>query len=124
MSTLEGKWYSIPEAPQLIFYSRILGDAVGVKVGERWRAIRKYFDPEFTPAICIKTIPRYSAKIGEWVDALPTQASRVSSTDGSFMLNVKIPCRFLPFQLVALQLYGDVFSDEVPSPSNGRSRTS
>jgi hypothetical protein len=54
---LEGKWYSIPEAPQLIFYSRILGDAVGVKVGERWRAIRKYFDPEFTPAICIKTIP-------------------------------------------------------------------
>ncbi|KAH8744652.1 cytochrome P450 monooxygenase [Hyaloscypha finlandica] len=97
------------------FYRNDTKDAVGVKVGERWRAIRKYFDPEFTPAICIKTIPRYSAKISEWVDALPIQASRVSSTDGSFMLNVKIPCRFLPFQLVALQLYGDVFSDELYS---------
>lgn len=108
--------FSTLETPVLRFYYRILGDAVGVKAGERWRIIRKYFDPEFTPAISIKAISNFSAKIGEWVDTLPTQAGKVPSTDGSFMLDVKGPCRFLPFQLVALQLYGDVFSDEVCSP--------
>lgn len=105
-----------PETPVLKFYFRLLGDAVGVKAGERWRVIRKYFDPEFTPAISFKAIPKFSAKISEWVDTLPAQAVKVPSTDGSFILDVKKPCRFLPFQLVALQLYGDVFSDEVRSP--------
>jgi len=109
-----------PETPVLRFYFRLLGDAVGVKAGERWRVIRKYFDPEFTPAISFKAIPKFSAKISEWVDTLPTQAMKVPSTDGSFMLDVKKPCRFLPFQLVALQLYGDVFSDEVRCPFSDR----
>lgn len=98
----------------LKFYCRILGDAVGVKAGERWRVIRKYFDPEFTPAMSVKAIPKFSAKISAWVNGLSAQTMKVPSTDGSFMVDVKKPCRFLPFQLVALQLYGDVFSDEVP----------
>jgi len=82
--------------------------------------IRKYFDPEFAHAISLKAIPKFSAKISGWVDALPTEAAKAPSTNGSFVLDVKKPSRFLPFQLVAIQLYGDAFNDKVTSPFSNR----
>lgn len=96
---------------------RILGHAVGVQAGERWRVIRKHFDPEFTYQTSMKAIPKFSAKISQWADALAVEAVSAPSTADSFVVDMKKPCRFLPFQLVALQFYGNVFNDQVLQPS-------
>ena len=95
---------------------RILGHAVGVQAGERWRAIRKHFDPEFAYRTSMKAIPKFSAKISQWAEALSAEAVSAPSTADSFVVDMKKPCRFLPFQLVALQFYGNVFDDQVLQP--------
>ncbi|KAL1962732.1 hypothetical protein VTN77DRAFT_9276 [Rasamsonia byssochlamydoides] len=95
------------------YFGGILGDAVGVKAGERWKIMRKYFDPEFAFQPSRQAIPKFAASISRWVGTLPAEAK--SPQPGSFIVDVKKPCRFLPFQLVAQHLYGDVFSDELYS---------
>jgi cytochrome P450 len=90
--------------------SSILGDAVGVKYGERWRIIRKHFDPEFAFQTSRRAVHRFEKELVQWCDGL---SSAAEAEKGTFVIDIKRPSKFLPFRLVSQQLYGEVFSEEV-----------
>ncbi|KAL7907288.1 cytochrome P450 [Trichoderma velutinum] len=96
------------------YFGRILGHAVGVQAGERWKIIRKYFDPEFAFRITVNAMPRTLDLVNQWADQL-VQHSAPSSKPAareSFTTDVQSVGKFLPFKIVSQQLYGQVFNEE------------
>jgi hypothetical protein len=90
-----------------------LGDAVGVLHGERWKAIRKHFDPEFSFQTSRDAIPIFTKSVAEWLDRLVPSSYGEKGTTKSFTIDAKAPCKFLTFKLLIIQLYDDVFSEAV-----------
>ncbi|KAL4903191.1 hypothetical protein BDW74DRAFT_169103 [Aspergillus multicolor] len=84
--------------------------AVGVHAGERWTVMRRYFDPEFSFQSARGAIPKLTAGIDSWLNGLPKLGTQ---TDNGFAMDIKKPCRFLPFRLVAEFIYGEVFDDKL-----------
>ncbi|GIJ91177.1 hypothetical protein Asppvi_010142 [Aspergillus pseudoviridinutans] len=101
-----------PKPPYLnmgMYFSGILGHAVGAIAGERWSMIRRYFDPEFSFQTARQAIPQLSETINRWLDNLPLQGT---GTEKGFALEIRKPCRFLPLRLAAEFVYGEVFDEE------------
>lgn len=94
------------------YFGRILGEAVGVKYGERWRIIRKYFDPEFSFQKSRLAIPAFERSVKRWVDSLAPLSGVEYDEMGSFAVDTKKPCKFLTFKLLYMQLYGETFSEK------------
>ncbi|PYI09959.1 cytochrome P450 [Aspergillus sclerotiicarbonarius CBS 121057] len=100
------------------YFGRILGDAAGVQVGERWKIIRKYFDPEFAHGISMQALEKFSCQIHVWADALQTtpagfKTSPENDENHGFIVDLTKSMKFLPFKLVALQMYGEAFTEEL-----------
>ncbi|KAK9782756.1 putative Cytochrome P450 [Seiridium cardinale] len=94
------------------FFGLILGDAVGTKDGERWKVMRKYFDPEFSYQTSRSAFARVKSGTDEWSRSLPAHALAKSDDSPGFLYDAKKSCRFLPFRLMATQLYGDTLDDQ------------
>lgn len=88
----------------------MLGHAVGAIAGERWSIIRQYFDPLFSFHSSRQSIFKFTVSIAQWVHSLPLQGIPKGT---GFVLDIRKPCRFLPFQLVAQHIYGEVYSEKV-----------
>ncbi|KAJ5464097.1 hypothetical protein N7475_007232 [Penicillium sp. IBT 31633x] len=100
------------------YFNRILGDAVGVQAGERWKVIRKYFDPEFAHGISMQALSKFSSLIHTWADELQTtlmeqKASCDNGETHEFTVDLTKSLRFLPFKLVAFQMYGEAFTEDL-----------
>lgn len=110
--------YEMLDLFSLICYLwRILGHAVGVQAGERWKIIRKYFDPEFAFKVTVAAMPRTLDLVNQWADQLVQHAAPSSkpAAGKSFTTDVQSVGKFLPFKIVSQQLYGQVFNEEVSS---------
>lgn len=100
----------------------MLGDCVGVLAGERWETVRKHFDPEFSFQASRQGIPMFTREIAKWATKLSSTANGHGNHRSSFVLDVSKPTKFLMFELVAHQLYGEAFNQEMKSAmknSNG-----
>ncbi|KAL7789653.1 cytochrome P450 [Trichoderma afarasin] len=96
------------------YFGRILGHAVGVQAGERWKIIRKYFDPEFAFRVTVEAMPRTLNLVNQWADQLVQHSisSSKPTASKSFTTDVQSVGKFLPFKIVSQQLYGQVFDEE------------
>lgn len=90
-----------------------MGDAVGVLAGQRWTIIRKHFDPEFSFKASRQSIPLFTKRISDWTEQLFTLVPDKEGRDSGCVLDITKPSKFLTFELVAYQLYGATFSEEV-----------
>ncbi|KAL7944855.1 cytochrome P450 [Trichoderma barbatum] len=96
------------------YFGRILGHAVGVQAGDRWKIIRKYFDPEFAFRLTVGAMPQTLDLVNQWADQLvqhPIPTSNLAASE-SFTTDVQSVGKFLPFKIVSQQLYGQVFNEE------------
>jgi cytochrome P450 monooxygenase len=84
-----------------------------VKDGQRWKIMRKYFDPEFSFQTSRRALPSLHKGVMEWCASLPIDSISATGPGGGFLYNVKESCRFLPFKIIAAQLYGEVFDEKV-----------
>ena len=82
-----------------------MGDAVGANYGDKWRKIRKYFDPEFSLSIITQIVPRFCKEIRHWILDLASEDKTIVNSKQSFEL--------LMFRLLAIQLYGEAFDEQV-----------
>lgn len=85
---------------------------MGAQAGERWKIIRKYFDPEFSFQASRQAIPKFAASITQWANELGDEGQTHDALRPTFVENVKSRCRLLTFQLVAQQMYGEVYDEK------------
>ncbi|EMF12188.1 cytochrome P450 [Sphaerulina musiva SO2202] len=97
------------------YFGQILGDAVGAKDGERWKVVRKYFDPFFSFQASRQVLQSLHTGVAEWCEELPRHTVAPSHSHEKFHCDIKKLCRFLPFRLMAAYLYGEVFDSKAYS---------
>lgn len=91
-------------------FHRLMGDCVGVQNGQKWKIIRKVFDPRFSNKHAIAAMPKFESEILDWRRELGEK----SNNQTSFIMEAVPICRILPFKLIAIALFGaEVMSDEV-----------
>lgn len=102
-----------------ILFDRLLGGAMGIQGGKKWAAMRAHFDPEFSRNASMDKVPLYHDEAIRWLKGLVEPSASSSSTapasSGSFVHNIADACRLLPFRLIGLVIYGEVFDLEVRS---------
>ena len=74
--------------------------------------MRIHFDPGFSHLASMNLIPTFTSEITNWVvNYLPSN----SNTAGKFIRQATQACRYLPFRLIALTIYGDALDAKVTS---------
>lgn len=93
------------------FFARTLGSCVGVQNGAEWKNTRSHLDPHFSFTSANSVIETTKDAIKTWAETLPQEVG--AGISGPFELDAIAACRQLPFRLIAMALYGEVFSEEV-----------
>jgi cytochrome P450 monooxygenase len=86
-----------------------MGVCVGVQNGQKWKAMRKAFEPQFSHKSAMGFMKTFAAEIQRWRQELAVKGGET----GDFVVDATSCCRILPFKLVALACYGRVMTDEV-----------
>ncbi|KAF2462609.1 cytochrome P450 [Lindgomyces ingoldianus] len=95
------------------YFDRVLGSSVGVLNGDKWKTMRKVFDPHLSHQMAMDLRSTFSREVAAWMKDLPSTVAKFGNgVPGSeFVLDASTACRILPFKLVALILYGDALSE-------------
>ncbi|KAI9701261.1 MAG: hypothetical protein M1836_001931 [Candelina mexicana] len=88
-------------------------DAKGIASGNKWRAMRAHFNPEFSHAAATKLMTTFTKELKTWINELPRDSAVVAQDGDSFVVDAATACRILPFRLIAIACYGDMLTDEV-----------
>lgn len=99
------------------YFNRKLGVCVGVQNGQKWKDLRKVFDPHFSHKSAMGFMKTFAAEILRWRQEIAASGGEM----GDFVVDATSCCRILPFKLIALACYGSVMTDEVRH-SNHESR--
>lgn len=91
------------------YFSRVMGEAMGVKNGAIWKSIRRAFDPYFSYQSAMGFSEIFTTELKKWIDDM---SSQVGQTDG-FVVEATTACTILPFKLIALACYGPAMTDNV-----------
>ncbi|KAJ5988404.1 hypothetical protein N7481_003614 [Penicillium waksmanii] len=84
---------------------------MGVQNGAEWKNTRSHLDPHFSFTSANSVIATTKNAIKTWAETLPQEVN--AGVSGPFELDAIIACRQLPFRLIAMALYGEVFSEEL-----------
>ncbi|KAL9045363.1 MAG: hypothetical protein Q9214_001576 [Letrouitia sp. 1 TL-2023] len=95
------------------YAGRLLGQCVAQQRGQKWKTMRSHFDPEFSYQSSRNIIPIFSESINRWLNALPEANLAVRQKPSEFAQNATKECKRLAFRLIALSLYGDLFTETV-----------
>jgi cytochrome P450 monooxygenase len=104
------------------FFARTLGSCVGVQNGAEWKNTRSHLDPHFSFTSANSVVATTKSAIKTWAETLPREVN--TGVSGPFELDAIVACRQLPFRLIAMALYGEVFSEEVSLKPYFRNSTS
>ncbi len=91
------------------YFSRVMGEAMGVKNGAIWKSIRRAFDPYFSYQSAMGFSGIFTAELEKWIADLAIQAGEKAD----FVVEATTACTVLPFKLIALACYGPVMTDKV-----------
>ncbi|KAB2569566.1 Cytochrome P450 monooxygenase lepD [Lasiodiplodia theobromae] len=95
------------------YFDRVLGSSVGVLNGDKWKAMRRVFEPHLSHQMAMAFSARFGREVAAWMAELPAEWAKAAGADGApFVVDAATACRFLPFKLVALALYGDALSEK------------
>lgn len=95
------------------YFDRVLGSSVGVLNGDKWKAMRRVFEPHLSHQMAMAFSARFGSEVAAWMAELPAEWAKAAGADGApFVVDAATACRFLPFKLVALALYGDALSEK------------
>jgi hypothetical protein len=95
------------------YFDRVLGSSVGVLNGQKWKTMRKNFDPHLSHRLAMDFRSPFSREVADWMKHLPAigAESRRDSLVKGFIVDASAACKTLPFKLVASVLYGEALSD-------------
>ncbi|KAF2680077.1 cytochrome P450 CYP5293A1 [Lentithecium fluviatile CBS 122367] len=95
------------------YFDRVLGSSVGVLNGDKWKTMRKVFDPHLSHQLAMDFRSTFSREVAAWMNDRPSMGTKSAhgSPTTEFVVDASTACRILPFKLVASVLYGDVLSD-------------
>ncbi|KAJ5787471.1 hypothetical protein N7457_002461 [Penicillium paradoxum] len=94
-------------------FARTLGSCVGVQNGANWKNTRSYLEGHFSFASAASFVQDTQRTINSWVQDLSRESSVKDQSAGSFSCDASTVCRQLPFRLIAMALYGPVFSESI-----------
>ena len=77
--------------------------------------MRAHFEPEFSHLASMNMADTFAMEIEKWALTLSKGGDlhQQEATSGSFYRNPTEACRYLPFRLTGLTVYGDALDDEV-----------
>lgn len=91
------------------YFSRVMGEAMGVKNSAIWKSIRRAFDPYFSYQSAMGFSEIFTAELKKWIDDMTSQAGQTDD----FVVEATTACTILPFKLIALACYGPAMTDKV-----------
>ncbi|GKZ36801.1 hypothetical protein AbraIFM66950_008033 [Aspergillus brasiliensis] len=96
------------------YFGRLLGQCLGLQGGAKWAVMRAHFEPEFSHLASVHMADTFAAEIEKWALELSKGCDlhQHEATMGSFHRNPTEACRYLPFRLAALTVYGDALDAE------------
>ncbi|KAJ5555318.1 Cytochrome P450 [Penicillium sp. DV-2018c] len=86
------------------YFGRLLGQCLGLQAGHKWAAMRAHFDPEFSHLASMNMTDIFAVEIEKWA---------IELNEGGICRNATEACRYLPFRLTGLTVYGDALDPEV-----------
>ncbi|KAF7562114.1 hypothetical protein G7046_g2023 [Stylonectria norvegica] len=98
-----------PSANMGNYFHRLIGECVGVQNGQKWKTIRKVFEPQFSHRCAAGVMPVFEKEISRWRES----SEKKTHGAGKFTVDAVSACRILPFKLIAIALFGrEVMTDE------------
>ncbi|KAE8153685.1 cytochrome P450 [Aspergillus avenaceus] len=93
------------------FFARSLGSCVGVQNGTKWRTTRSHLETHFSFSSAASMVEDTRRTIEQWAQNLPEDTEIGQKMSQGFQIDAVTACRQLPFRLIAMALYGPMFSE-------------
>ncbi|PLB38073.1 cytochrome P450 [Aspergillus candidus] len=96
------------------YFGRLLGQCLGLQGGQKWAVMRAHFEPEFSHLASVNMADKFAMEIERWALELSRNRGihQQEATLESFRRNPTEACRYLPFRLTGLTVYGDALDTE------------